>query len=46
MGKKRLHPQGDPNKNRSNGKAWKRRPCGNRHAAYDPSCRPCAQRTK
>jgi len=33
----------EPNRNRRNGKAWKLRPCGNRHAP-DDGCRPCEGR--
>lgn len=40
MGKKKLHPQGEPNRNRRNGKAWKIRVCGIRHAS-DDRCKTC-----
>lgn len=33
--------KGEANRLRRNGKAWKRRPCGNRHAPAD-LCGPCA----
>jgi len=40
MSKKRMKPQGEPNSKRRNGKAWKRRACGQRHAVTD-QCRGC-----
>jgi hypothetical protein len=35
--------KGDANRLRRNGKAWKKRPCGSRHAA-DDACRSCKDR--
>jgi hypothetical protein len=32
--------KGEANRLRRNGKAWKRRPCGNRHAP-DDACKTC-----
>lgn len=45
MGKKKYHPQGDPNPNRRNGKAFKKRPCGQRHA-ITISCQPCSAKAQ